>query len=307
VAESIRKAPKIITTINRPNPQNEHLNCLPRRSPSAKPGPLPQPKPGSLEVSTHQLQFLFHHPDPVQPFWLALQMSRILYKCRENATNRLLFMQNKPNSLRGQINATLCATKDYENKWQRRVRKNKPKTNPIQTQTNPISEKPKMNLNFYSTKAYDNKPPLRPPAKQTQFKPNQTQFPLAQSPHPSQLPTPRNTTYEIQTQFKPNPGAPGHNTRYAIRDTKNLTLSRCECVKPLCEPRFLPPGRSFVHRAHRSGFIQLLGKEAILLTHRLDITFFHGRFKMLYLRLNLALPRPVDSLSLGVLFNSLLR
>ena len=99
-------------------------------------------------------------------------MSRILYNCRGSFTNRLLFMQNKPNFLRGQINATLFATKDYENKWQRRVRKNKPKTNPIQTQTNPISEKPKMNLNFYSTKDYDNKPRLRAPGKQTQFKPN---------------------------------------------------------------------------------------------------------------------------------------
>jgi len=119
---------------------------------------------------------------------IPLLMSRSLYTCRENSTNRLLFMQNKPNFLRGQINATLSATKDYENKWQRRVRKNKPKTNPIQTQTNPISEKPKMNLNFYSTKDYDNKPRFRAPGKQTQFKPNQTQFPLAQSPHSSQLP-----------------------------------------------------------------------------------------------------------------------
>ena len=117
------------------------------------------------------------------------EVSRILYNCRGSSTNRLLFMQNKPNFLRGQINATLFAAKDYENKWQRRVRKNKPKTNPIQTQTNPISEKPKMNLNFYSTKDYDNKPPLRAPGKQTQNEPNQTQFLLAQSPHLSQLPT----------------------------------------------------------------------------------------------------------------------
>ena len=149
-------------------------------------------------------------------------MSRTLYTCRENFTNRPLFMQNKPNFLRGQINATLFATKDYENKWQRRVRKNKPKTNPIQTQTNPISEKPKMNLNSYSTKDYDNKPCFPAPAKQTQFKPKQTQFLLPQSPHPSQLPTPRNTQYAIRyttyairhTQYNIR------HTQYAIRNTK---------------------------------------------------------------------------------------
>ncbi len=98
-------------------------------------------------------------------------------------------MQNKPNFQKDKINATLFATKDYDNKPPRRTPKNKPKTNPIQTQTNPISEKPKMNLTFYSTKAYDNKPPLPAPGKQTQFKPNRTQFPIPQSPYLSQSPT----------------------------------------------------------------------------------------------------------------------
>jgi len=39
-------------------------------------------------------------------------------------------MQNKPNSQKAKINATLFTAKDYENKWQRRVRKNKPNSNP---------------------------------------------------------------------------------------------------------------------------------------------------------------------------------
>jgi len=39
-------------------------------------------------------------------------------------------MQNKPNFSQGQINGTSFAAKDYENKWQPRVRKNKPKTKP---------------------------------------------------------------------------------------------------------------------------------------------------------------------------------
>jgi len=58
-------------------------------------------------------------------------------------------MQNKPNLPEGKIDAKCVFTKDYENKWQRRLVKNKPNSNPIQTQSNPI---------------------------QTQFKPNQTQF-----------------------------------------------------------------------------------------------------------------------------------
>ena len=134
-------------------------------------------------------------------------MSRTLYICRESFTNRLLFMQNKPNFLTGQINATLFAAKDYENKWQRRVRKNKPKTNPIQTQTNPIPEKPKMNLTFYSTKDYDNKPPRPKRKNEPKTNPKRTQFPLPQSPHSSQLPTPRDTGYAIR------------DTQYAIRNT----------------------------------------------------------------------------------------
>ena len=43
-----------------------------------------------------------------------------------------LFMQNKPNFQKSQMNANLYNTTDYENKWQRRVRKNKPNSNPIQ-------------------------------------------------------------------------------------------------------------------------------------------------------------------------------
>jgi len=41
------------------------------------------------------------------------------------------------------MNVNLYNTKYYENKWQRRVRKNKPNTNPIQTQSNPILKEPK--------------------------------------------------------------------------------------------------------------------------------------------------------------------
>ena len=53
-----------------------------------------------------------------------LHLSRTLYKST-------LFMQNKANLLDAQMNVTSFITKYYENKWQRRVRKNKPSSNPI--------------------------------------------------------------------------------------------------------------------------------------------------------------------------------
>ncbi len=111
------------------------------------------------------------HSRPSTSVEKPLLMSRILYTCRGSSTNRLLFMQNKPNFLRGQINATLCAAKDYENKWQRRVRKNKPNSNPIRTQSKPIKPKTK-------PKRTQNKPKTNP------IKPNQTQ---SQDPTPKRV------------------------------------------------------------------------------------------------------------------------
>ena len=64
--------------------------------------------------------------------------------------------QNKPNLLDAQMNISSVLTKDYENETDWTFGENKPNTKPIQTQSNPIS------------------PPHA--AKQTQFKPNQTQF-----------------------------------------------------------------------------------------------------------------------------------
>jgi hypothetical protein len=43
-------------------------------------------------------------------------------------------------------------------------------------ETKPISQKPKMNLTIYMTRDYDNKSASLTPEKQTQFKPNQTQW-----------------------------------------------------------------------------------------------------------------------------------
>ena len=88
----------------------------------------------------------------------------LLYICRELSTNQLLFMQNKPNFRKSQMNANLYNTKDYENKWQWRVRINKPNSNPI-------SEKPKIDVSLYATKKYENKTAFRPQKNKPNSKP----------------------------------------------------------------------------------------------------------------------------------------
>ena len=110
-------------------------------------------------------------------------------------------MQNKPNLVRRRRIANSVCTTDYENKWQRRVRKNKPNTNPIKPNlkrakmninsfikkdyrkkddflvrinkpnSNPISSKVKMNANAFSQKDYENKTAFRP-KKTNPNKPN---------------------------------------------------------------------------------------------------------------------------------------
>ncbi len=64
-----------------------------------------------------------------------------------------LFMQNKPNFQKSQMNANLYNTTDYENKWQQKVRKNKPNSNPIK----PNLKRAKMNVTLLATKDYRKK------------------------------------------------------------------------------------------------------------------------------------------------------
>ena len=63
---------------------------------------------------------------------------------------------NEPKSKKAKMNVTNYITMDYRKNDAFAVRKNKPNSNPIQTQTNPISEKPKMNATFCLTKVYEN-------------------------------------------------------------------------------------------------------------------------------------------------------
>ena len=111
-------------------------------------------------------------------------------------------MQNKPNLVRRRRIANSVCTKDYENKWQWRVRKNKPNSNPNKPNlrkakmdvslyfiedyrkkgdfvvrknkpnSNPISKKPKMNVNLYVIEDYRENDAFAVPKN----KPNQTQF-----------------------------------------------------------------------------------------------------------------------------------
>ena len=53
------------------------------------------------------------------------------------------FMQNKANLLEAKMNISSVITKDYENIHLLEPSKNKPKTNPKQSQSKPIAKKPK--------------------------------------------------------------------------------------------------------------------------------------------------------------------
>jgi len=57
-----------------------------------------------------------------------------LYICRESSTNSPLFMQNKPNFQNGKMNTSSAITMNYEQLTMNYANKNKPNTNPIQSQ-----------------------------------------------------------------------------------------------------------------------------------------------------------------------------
>ncbi|HIJ52478.1 MAG TPA: hypothetical protein HPP66_04910 [Planctomycetes bacterium] len=80
------------------------------------------------------------------------------------------FMQNKPNFQKAQMNVSRVSTRDYAKKTLGERGKNKPNSNPIQTQSNPIkaNKMPKQTQNK---------------AKQTQSNPNKPNFtPIASTP-----------------------------------------------------------------------------------------------------------------------------
>jgi len=72
------------------------------------------------------------------------------YICREPSTNQLLFMQNKANFRKSQMNVNIYYTRNYENKSNRTLGQNKPNSNPIK----PNFRKAQMNVNSLITKDY---------------------------------------------------------------------------------------------------------------------------------------------------------
>jgi hypothetical protein len=75
-----------------------------------------------------------------------LHLSRILYKSA-------LFMQNKPNFQKSQMNVSILSKMDYENKSYWTLGENKPKTNPIK----PNFQKAQMIVSSLITKDYGKK------------------------------------------------------------------------------------------------------------------------------------------------------
>ncbi len=82
----------------------------------------------------------------------------------ENPLQINLFMQNKPNLRKSQMNANLYNTTDYERKRDWTLGESKPNSNPI-------SIKPKMDVNLYIIEDYENETAFRPQKKQTQTNP----------------------------------------------------------------------------------------------------------------------------------------
>jgi hypothetical protein len=97
---------------------------------------------------------------------------------KDYVRNYQLFLQNKPKVKSPQMNISSFITNKYVKMDTWLIQKNKPKTNPKQTQTKPNSKMPKKNVNNYPTKAYIKKTAFRRiqnKPNQTQNKPNQTQ------------------------------------------------------------------------------------------------------------------------------------
>ena len=94
-----------------------------------------------------------------------------LYICRERSTNPPLFIQNKPNFQKSQMNLNKVLTRDYENARLHRS----PKRTQNEPNSKPIYEMPKMNVCSFTTKDYGkNSPGWLPKTnpKQTQFHPH---------------------------------------------------------------------------------------------------------------------------------------
>jgi hypothetical protein len=107
------------------------------------------------------------NPSPFAPNVIVRNYLR-LYICKDTFTNVVsalqnhFFMQNKPNFLDDQMNVSSFIATNYEQRTMNYEIKNKPKTNPIQSQykpnTKPIRTQFKPNLSYRSLWRSRNKP-----------------------------------------------------------------------------------------------------------------------------------------------------
>ena len=90
-----------------------------------------------------------------------------------------LFMQNKPNFRKSQMNASRVSTRDYENKTLGQRGKNKANSKPNKPNSKPIKanlQNAQMNVNKVITKDYENKSNWAILENKANSKPKQTQF-----------------------------------------------------------------------------------------------------------------------------------
>ncbi len=162
----------------------------------------------------------------------------------------LLFMQNKPNFPKSQMNLSILSKMAYENKSNWTLGENKPNSKPIKANlkrdkmnvysliikdyrkkddfavqknkpnSNPISEKPKMNVNLYVIEDYENETTLR----LQKNKANQTQF---QNPAPKEREEKKASGKLLKKQFYFLMSQNGPIPHYITRTRILREYSRC--------------------------------------------------------------------------------
>ena len=103
------------------------------------------------------------------------QLSSALYICREISTNQPFLCKTNPilSAVGGlQMNLNSLATMNYQNFIPLAGQKNKPNSNPIQSQSNPISKTPKMSINSILTKDYERNDIFTAPENKPNSNPN---------------------------------------------------------------------------------------------------------------------------------------
>ncbi len=119
-------------------------------------------------MSTKPQNLPFALPAPLFRVPYTLRGPTVLYICRESSTNPPFFCKTNPILIRAKINLTLYIKEIYGNFTRLRTMKNKPKTNPKQTQF----VEPEMNVNTVITMNYEQ----ITMNNANKNKPNQTQF-----------------------------------------------------------------------------------------------------------------------------------